>query len=289
MLSTLVAIAETGTFAGAAARIGRTESAVSMQMKRLEELVGGSPIFLRDGRRRTLTDRGEVLLAQARKLLEVHDETWRVLGLAQMSGTIRLGTPEDYVGTLLPRALDRFAKLHPHVEVAVTCEPSGSLAKLVQDRRIDLALVTRGPGMEESEFLYHEPTVWVTSPHHTAHLEPVAPLALFQPGCSGRAAALEAWTRSGRPHRLAYSSPSVAGLLTIVRAGLGVAALARCSVPPDLMVIDDNDRFPDLPDLPIVLLRSAGLDSPQANALAREIRSSLVPAVEIIRRSVRTA
>ncbi|WP_181705544.1 LysR substrate-binding domain-containing protein [Chthonobacter rhizosphaerae] len=290
LLATLVAIADTGSFAGAARRIGRTESAVSMQMKRLEDLVGGPPLFLSDGRRRILTERGEVLLAQARKLMDVHEETLLVMQLAAMTGTVRLGAPEDYVGTLLPRALDRFARLHPNVEVAVTCEPSGSLARMIQDRKIDLALVTRGPGMDDAEYLCSEPTVWAASPLHDVHREPTVPLALFQPGCSGRAAVLEAWASCKRPYRIAYSSPSVAGLVTVVRTGLAIAALARCSVPPDLRILGSESGLPALPELPIALLRStASRDSRSVNALAREIRASLSTGLEVVRRKAKTA
>ena len=135
-----------------------------------------------------------------------------MLATTNGAGMIRLGAPEDYVGALLPHALDRFSRAHPNVEVDVICEPSGSLSRLVTERRIDLALVTRNPAQKSAETLRSEPTVWVASPLHDIHRQPVVPLALFQQGCLGRSLALDALSRAGRAHRVAYSSPSVAGI-----------------------------------------------------------------------------
>jgi len=276
LLITLVAIADSGSFSGAAGRIGRTESAVSMQMKRLEELVGDPPLFKRDGRRRLLASRGEALLAHARRFVELHEETRAMLKMTSLVGTVRLGAPEDYVSSLLPNALDRFASQYANVEVQVTCEPSDALSRLVADRRIDLAIVTRGSSGSDAQFLRSEPMVWVTSMHHAIHQESTVPLALFQPGCVGRALVIEALREYGRSYRIAFSSPSVAGLLTVVRAGLAVAALAKCSVPDDMRIITPEDGFPSLPFLDICLLQSNGTYSaPAVKALAAEIRADL--------------
>lgn len=275
LLVTLVAIADTGSFAAAANRIGRTQSAVSMQVKRLEDLVGKPPLFKRGGRRMLMTPRGEALLAHARRLLDLHVETRAMLAKTSGIGSVRLGVPEDYVGSLLPWALDRFAHFYPNVQVEVVCEPSGSLSQLIVERKIHLAVVTCGAELPNVQLLRHEPIVWVTSPHHAVHQEDTVPLALFQPGCFGRRLTLDAWAKCGRPYRIAYSSPSVSGLLTIVKAGLAVASLARCSVPEGFRILGPEEGFPVLPLLSIALLQAAVTEAePAVLALAEKIRTA---------------
>jgi DNA-binding transcriptional LysR family regulator len=275
LLVTLVAIADTGSFASAAARVARTESAVSMQMKRLEEIVGHPPLFRREGRRMRMTRRGEALLGYARRILALDAEARAMLATTALCGPIRLGSPEDYVGSLLPRALDQFARSHPTVQVDVICEPSGTLLRLIAEGQVDLAVVTHDTKFE-SQLLRHEPVVWVTSSRHAVHLANPVPLALFQQGCLGRKLVLDACAGANRPYRVAYSSPSLAGLLAVVKEGLAVAAIARCSAPEELRVLDAGDGFPALPSIPIALLRSDEmLAEPSVSALAETIRTAL--------------
>lgn len=270
VLRTFVAIVDTGGFTPAARRVHRTQSAVSMQMKRLEESVGRL-LFERDGRGVHLTADGDALLIYARRLLRLHDEAVSALTQPEMVGTVRLGTPDDYVDRFLPDILARFAQAYPRVQVEVLCEPSVYLRELLADHCIDLALITCAPGREAGEVLRHEPVVWATSERHCAHERDPLPLAVFQKGCFFRDWATAALDHTGRAYRIAYSSPSISGIFASVCAGLAVTVLARSVVPAHLRILSEDDGFPLLSSAMITLQRS-GPPSAAGEALAQYVR-----------------
>ncbi len=252
LLRTFVAIADTGGFTPAASRVHRTQSAVSMQMKRLEDALGRA-LFQRDGRGVALSADGEALLAYARRLLKLHDEALAALTRPEMVGTVRLGTPDDYVDRFLPGILVHFAESYPRVHVEVLCESSLNLRPLVAAGELDLALITATPGQEDGEVLRREPLVWATAERHCAHEADPLPLALFQKGCVFREWAVTALGRTGRAYRIAYSSPSIAGVLAAVNAGLAVTVLGRSLLPPGVRVLGAEEGFPPLPTAAITL------------------------------------
>lgn len=270
LLRTFVAIVDAGGFTQAAKQVHRTQSAVSMQVRRLEEQVG-KPLFQRDGRGVQLAPDGEALLGYARRLLKLHDEAVAALTQPELAGSVRLGTPDDYVARFLPDILARYARCCPRVQVEVLCEPSVNLRRLLAEDRLDLALVTCLPGSESGEIVRREPTVWACSARHLAHEVEPLPLALFQPGCWCRDAALGALAQSGRPYRIAYTSASIAGVLAAVSAGLAVTAAARSALTPDLRVLMQEDGFPPLPITAIALLRGLR-PTPATEQLAAHIR-----------------
>ena len=279
LLEAFVAIADTGSFAAAADKIGRTPSAVSMQMKRLESLFEDTPLFETSGRRKQLTQTGEMLLSHARHILRLNDTLWNSIAAANGPGLIRLGAPDDYVYTLLPNILQRYARVFPHIQVDVTCEPSEGLSELIGLDKLDLAVVTRRPEDSQSRTIRVEPIVWVAArgKRFSAH-EPL-PLAMFQPGCVARARTVEACTKAGRTYRIAYSSPSIAGIFSAVRAGLAIAAIAKCSVPDDLEILPPSDNLPAVEGIDIALMRGNGGFYPDyVQRLADEIYSSLAVA-----------
>lgn len=276
LLETFVAIAETGSFAVAAEKVGRSRSAVSMQMKRLEEQFAESPIFTYSGRRKQLSATGEVLLSHARNILALNDSLWRSMAASNSPGLIRLGAPDDYVYSLLPDILDRYAKVFPHIQVEVTCEPSEGLSELIAIDKLDLAVVTRRPSDNISQTIRIEPIVWVTARGRRFPPEDALPLAMFQPGCVARAKTIEACVKVGREYRVAYSSASIAGLLSPVRAGLAAAAIARCSVPDDLEIVPSSANMPEVEGIDIALMRSGAKEYPEfVRSLAEEIQASL--------------
>lgn len=276
LLETFVAIAETGSFAVAAEKVGRSRSAVSMQMKRLEEQFAESPIFTYSGRRKQLSATGEILLSHARNILALNDSLWRSMAASNSPGLIRLGAPDDYVYSLLPDILDRYAKVFPHIQVEVTCEPSEGLSELIAIDKLDLAVVTRRPSDNISQTIRIEPIVWVTARGRLFPPEDALPLAMFQPGCVARAKTIEACVKVGREYRVAYSSASIAGLLSPVRAGLAAAAIARCSVPDDLEIVPSSDNMPEVEGIDIALMRSGAKEYPEfVRSLAEEIQASL--------------
>lgn len=268
ILRTFVAIADTGSFAAAARRIGRTEPAVSMQMKRLEELVGPPALFVRTGRRNQMTERAEALLLHARKVLLAHAEFGAAVSGEKPVGAVRLGVPDDYLDPLLSGALQRFAGRFPKMRVELACHSSETLSRLVADKRLDLAVVTKGDMPAEVEVVRREPMVWAAAAAYRLEPDAVVPIATFQSGCWGREMALRACDRSGIRHHVAYSSPSLAGILWAVRQGLAVAPLARCSVPQDLVVVGEGEVLPALPPLAIALMRNT---TPAADKAARAV------------------
>ena len=204
-LRTFVAIAETGSFTKAADVVFKTQSAVSMQMRRLEERIG-KPIFARDGRASKLTEEGERLLGYARRMVRLNDETVAAFDETELSGTVRLGTPDDYADRFLPEVLARFSRSNPRVEVSVICEQSTELIGQARARRTRSRHRHRIAARANVEVIRREPLLWVASSQHGAEEQDVLPLALSKPPCMWRAAAIEALTAAGRKYRVLYQS-----------------------------------------------------------------------------------
>lgn len=273
LLKTFVAVVESGSFSNAAPRVGRSQSAVSMQMQRLEETVGNQ-LLVRGPRTVTPNAIGEDFLIYARRLLKLSDEAWASVTRPKETGSVRLGVPDDYAAFLLPPVLSRFAEDHPLVTVELICEQSTALVKTLAEGRLDLAIVTRLPD-QPLEVIRLERFVWVASPNHVAWQADPLPVALFEPGCAARMNVLNALGDADRPYRCTYSSASLLGLIAVVQAGLAVAGLAQRSVPPSLRVIGANEGLPVLPDLEIGMLRNPLSETPAVDRLHEFLRRDL--------------
>ena len=236
-----MAIADTGSFNKAARAVFRTPSAVSMQMKKLEEQVS-RPLFAKDGRSVTLTPDGEALVGYGRRILKLADEAMQRFRAPQIQGTIRLGAPDDYAGQFLPDILARFAASHPDVEVDVFCQSSMELLKLLDENEIDIALVSSGHGQLTGMTVHREPLVWAGLRHGCAHEKTPLPLAVSHVGCCWRRQALHALDRAGIPYRLAYTSKHYLGQLAAVMGGLAIAPFPLSSVKGDLKIIERRVR-----------------------------------------------
>jgi DNA-binding transcriptional LysR family regulator len=184
-LRTFIAISETGSFTKAADVVNKTQSAVSMQMKRLEERLE-RPIFSRDGRASRLTEDGQRLLDYARRIVKLNVETLAAFSDAELSGRVRLGVPDDYADRYLPEIMARFSHSYPAVELSVICEPSVDLLERIDANELDLAIVTNCESKRASETFRRERLLWVTSNRHSTHLEERMPLALGRPSCTWR-------------------------------------------------------------------------------------------------------
>lgn len=267
LLRTFLAIAEEGTFRRAAERVGRTQPAVSMQIQRLEQIIGQS-LFDRGRPIVQLTSKGEVLLGYARRILSVQEEAWNKLSESPLVGSVRFGIPDDYAAGILPWILKRFAVDHPQVEVEVCCDTSPSLAKLLANGEIDLALLTRAPGHPKGQLVRTESLVWAVSARNAPQLQDPVPLAVFQPNCLARRFVTVALTEAGRRYRIAYSSDHLAALVAVTEAGLAVAALPTSSVPKSFRTLGTRDGFPRLPDLELALVRGRDGRTAAVDALA---------------------
>jgi DNA-binding transcriptional LysR family regulator len=253
-LRTFVAIAETGSFTRAADAVFKTQSAVSMQMRRLEERIG-KPIFARDGRASRLTEEGERLLGYARRIVRLSEETVAAFDDTELQGTVRLGTPDDYADRFLPEILARFARSNPRVEVSVTCEPSAVLMELARQGEVDLAIVT-ACGEGNPSVVREEPLLWVTSQAHGIEQEEIVPLALSKAPCAWRAAGLDALASVRRKYRILYTSGNSTAISAAVLAGLAVTVLAESALRPGMRVLSEAEGFPRLPGCKIGFVRS---------------------------------
>ncbi|BAQ48410.1 MULTISPECIES: LysR substrate-binding domain-containing protein [Methylobacterium] len=290
-LRSLVAIAESGSFTRAAEAVHKTQSAVSMQMKRLEERIGRE-IFVKAGRGVRLTEDGERLLDYARRIVRLQTECLATFDEGDLPGRVRLGLPDDYADRYLPEILGRFARAHPRAEVTVVCEPSDMLAERIADGDIDLAIVTeaktgsktggragsaaRGAGRRGVETIRTEALLWVTSSRHAVHREEPVPLALGRPACNWRLAAIEALERGGRQSRILFVSWNSTAVGAAVLAGLAVSVLPESALRSGMRVLGPQDGFAPLPACRIGLMRHrAGEPNPLADILAGHIRQSL--------------
>jgi len=273
-LQTFMAIAATGSFTKAADEVHRTQSAVSMQMRRLEERLG-KPLFEKDGRSNRLTDEGERLLAYAHRMLQLNRETLAAFDDTQLQGSIRMGAPDDYADRFLPEIMARFARSNPRVELSVVCEPSPSLDNLIARGALDLALVTLSETRRHAEIVRREPLLWVTSANHSVHEEEVLPMAFGRAGCVWREAAVSALGRSGRSYRVLVTSWSATAVAAAVLSGLAVSILPECALRPGMRVLGEQDGFERLPDVKIGMLRGHATQPDIVDALARHIAESL--------------
>ncbi len=273
-LRTFIAIAETGSFTKAAEVVNKTQSAVSMQMKRLEERIE-RPIFARDGRASKLTEDGSRLLDYARRLVKLNVETVAAFSDAALSGRVRLGVPDDYADRYLPEIMARFSRAYPSVELTVLCEPTVALLERIDGNEVDLAIVTNCESKRASETFRRERLLWVTSNRHSIHLEPRLPLALGRPSCFWRRTAIERLESIGRPYRVLYSSSNAGAVAAAVLAGLAVSVLPESGLRPGMRVLTAAEGFPELSSCRIGLVRNSHETSALADALAEHIILSL--------------
>ncbi|MBW2473729.1 MAG: LysR family transcriptional regulator [Deltaproteobacteria bacterium] len=272
LLKTFLAIIDTGGFTNASQVVHRTQSAISMQVKRLEDMIG-QPLFERIGRSIKLTTEGEALLPYARRLLKLHEETVAAMARPDVVGSVRIGIIDDYALRFLPDILSRFAKTYPRVQVTVRCEPTSLLVPALEKGELDLALIN-GTN-KDGEVIRHDQAVWVTSASHLIHEEDPLPLAVFHDECIFRKWSLEALDSINRRYRVAYQSPSVAGIIATVSTGLAVSILFGSIAPQEFRVLRKEDGFPSLPEAKIVLKRSPGRNSEAVACMSQHIREGM--------------
>ncbi|MCF3627754.1 LysR substrate-binding domain-containing protein [Thalassospiraceae bacterium LMO-SO8] len=233
LLRTFVAIADTGRFGAAADRVHRTQAAVSLQVRRLEDRAGAA-LFRRRGRLMELTEAGETLLGYARRILELNAAALAAVRRGPMAGEVRFGTVQDLAETLLPGALRRFSQAHPAVKVTVSVAGSAQLRAEVTRGAQDMAFVTSGPGDRRDGPRIEAPLIWIAGDGWRMPAGRPLPLAVIDAPCPFRNAALQALDDAGLPWEIAMTSPSLPGVLAAVRAGLGITLRTALSLAPGL-------------------------------------------------------
>ncbi|NLR37837.1 LysR substrate-binding domain-containing protein [Novosphingobium sp. ERW19] len=275
LLRCFVTIADTGSFTRAGERLGRTQSAISLQLKRLEEQVGRA-LFLRSPRHLSITPEGERLIGPARQILRLNDATLAQMFEPDIAGSVRIGVPEDFATAHLPTVLAAFTEAHPLVELEVTCDLTLNLLERFHAGNFDLVLVKRQPtqAVQDGVRVWREPLVWVARDRQSAADFARVPLVVSPEPCVYRKRATEALDAMGREWRVAYTSTSLAGSLSAVRAGLGITVLPLEMVPAGLATAGDDAGLPPLYDTEIALLEAPGL-SDTAHLLAQHIIAAL--------------
>lgn len=272
LLKSFIAVAETGSFSLAADTVGRTQSAVSLQIKKLEE--GLNCVFFdRSNRQVSLTEQGEIFLVYARRMVELQWEAYSRLNEPEVKGEISIGAPEDFATHYLPDILATFSRQHPHVQLNVRCDLTLNLMNSFRKGEFEIILVKRDPErVKGGTRVWREPLIWAAADHY--QIKNPVQLVLSPQPCIYRARALAALDRARKPWNIIYTSPSLAGSVAAVRAGLGITVLPSNMVPDGLSPVRGAIKLPHLADSEIALIKKDKL-SKAGRVLVDHIISSL--------------
>jgi len=273
LLRTFLAIADAGSFTRGAERVSRTQSAVSLQIKRLEQQLG-QPVFDRHPRGVTLTVAGERLKDAAARVVSLLDSTLRELTSKHLVGVIRIGVPDEYGATILPGTIARFAEAHPHVEVSVRCGFSTDFPRAIECGELDLAVHATETPRHGAQILVHERTFWMCSRRHAPYKRDPVPVALFDRACWWRDRAIETLEAAGRGYQVVYTSESVAGVKAAIQSGAAVGVLAERSLDDDLRRLTVKEGFPSLPNSALELCKTTR----KANVVIDAMEAAIVHA-----------
>ena len=268
VLRTLIAVVESGTLAAAALRVGRSESAVSLQLKKLEETLGAS-VFDRSSRKLVLTETGATVLDYARRLLDLNDEALQAAGAHGLDGEVSLGVPQDFAETWLPTLIARFRRSHPGIKVNVSVDRSTSLQERAQRGEVDVALVFADRRPASAVWSCKLPMSWIGRHDYARTPGEGVSLAVFDPPCAFRNAATTALKRAKIDCSIAFTSPSLAGLWAAVDAGLGISVRTPAGLPAHLSILRETSGLPKLPTVMLAMHVSATL--PPAGGQLRDV------------------
>jgi DNA-binding transcriptional LysR family regulator len=253
LLRTFITVTDLGGYTKAGEVLNRTQPAISLQMKRLEELLG-EKLLVHDGRTINLTSSGKVLAGFARQILRLNDEAVARFRGTRVDGPLRIGLPTDYALFFLQSEVTRFAHDNDAVNLEIHCDVSRKLLEDVHSDRLDIAVALIGEA--DDQYLvraWEEQPVWVCARDAATHAARPLPLVTHPEGCEYRDRIVEALNRDGLAWRIAYSSPGITGLQNAVSSGLGVSALTRKTLHDDMRILSDEDGLPPLEKLRIGL------------------------------------
>lgn len=254
-LQCFLAVAETGSFTKAAEKLSRTQSAISQQVAKLEQLLG--KLLLSRGRQITLTADGEVFQRYARQIFALQNEALDYMKIPALAGEVRVGIPENFASAFLSDILAEFARMHPRVLLNIECDLTLNLFARFKRREFDVVLVkmNRPEDVTDGQEVWSEPLQWVGDSALIDSNKPI-PLVLAPEPCVYRAAAIRALNHEGRPWRLIFSSPSYAGIITAVKAGMGVTIMPHTMIPRELSPVAPS-LLPTLDETHVSLLQQA--------------------------------
>lgn len=277
LLHTFKTIAECASLAQASQRLHRTQAAVSIQLKKLEELVGKRLVERGNQQHAELTSHGEQLLHYARKMLALSDEAMSLFVEEELSGTVRFGIPDDYASAFLPPVLQQFSTLYPKVRIRIRNDISLNLFSALEQGELDLALLTPRGGDSDGETLRCDPLHWVAASHYQVQTDAPVPLALYPHGCGYRRQILAALANIQRDYEIAFECTGVTGVQLAVDSGMAIAATSTPLVHPGWRVLDGEDPgLPTLGNVMIELRYGAHEISPATRFFAEALRAQVV-------------
>ena len=253
LLRTFVSIVDLGSFTRAGAALGRTQPAISLQMRRLEDLVG-HPLLRLEGRSFQLTADGEMLLSYAREILRLNDDAAAFFNRAKYAGVLRVGLPSDYAVSFLQGTITDYARQHPEVALEIHCGLSGGILERLH--RDELDLVVAMVDADRTQYLsrsWIERLIWAGGEDGPIDIAAGVPIAAHPDGCSYRARMIRALDSARIRWRIAYTSPGISGLQNAVFNGLGVSALTRHTLLPGMRVLGLDQGLPPLEDIRVGL------------------------------------
>ncbi len=286
LLHTLVVLAEEASFTRTATRVGRTQSAVTLQIQKLEDAVQQPLVIRAKGGPVELTPQGRALLETARAMLALNDQAFQVVRTRDMPETIRLGTSVSFTPCYLQKTLETIRSLRPNVLVEVTEGYSCQLAPQIKDGAFDLVVCEGGhePRGWQADEIFRGPLRWVTSTERSPHRHDPVPLSLppgncpwrpaWMDDCYWRSAALHTLERAGLNHRIVSAAASMDGLYGPVIAGEAIMVATGAQLPPGLRVLQDDEGLPALPDFHVVVIKSRSSSQPLTDIVAATVRST---------------
>lgn len=266
LLRTFVAVADLNTFAAAAAAVCRTQSAVSQQMQRLEQLVG-KELFARHGRNKLLTEHGIQLLGYARKILRFNDEACMSLMFSNLQGVLTLGASDESADTILPFLLNRISSVYPKLALDVSVKRNAFMVEMLKENEVDLVVTTHRPGQYDCLTLRTSPTHWYCAAEYVLQKGEPIPLVLLDDPSPFRDMVLTALNEASIPWRLAYVASTLPAVRAAVKAGLGVTARPVEMMSPDLRVLGQSEGLPSLPDTEYLLCHNAASNNELAKVV----------------------
>lgn len=275
LLRTFATIAELGGFTPAGEALGRSQPAISLQVKRLEAIVGQQLIHRGSGPLQ-LSPSGDSLLGYARQILALNDLALAQLTDSPVSGKIRFGIPSEFASSLMPKILGRFSKAYPNISLEITCALSRQLLADKQRQRYDLILALHNdPRDTLNELVMVDELVWVGGQSTLLQSGRALPLVVAPEGCIYRQRGLERLRQIGRKWQISYTNPDLNGIQTAIQQGLGITVLAKSTIPESLFALASSAELPELGQIGISLIEPENTGSHAVDRLSEFVRSSL--------------
>ena len=265
-LRSFIAFVDTGSFTRAAKQICRTQSAISMQMKKLEQ-EANQRLFIKKGRNLSLTTEGQVLVSYARRILALHDDVLTEFATVKNNRPLIIGCPDDYVVSVLPTIIQLIQDKTPNQKFRIHCDNTVKLRIMLDNGEIDLAIITRAPESQEGYLLQPDKAVWVYYGHKELLTRPTLPLILFEEDCKVHSAAVDGLDKINRKYSIVCISPSATAIKAIIKNGTGIGAMVASTVPDDFTIIND----PSLPPLAAIDIVLAVTSTPHPHYTATEV------------------